>query len=122
MRTSATERFRRADAIFDAALDLADAERTAYVERACGDDAALRAEVLGLLGAHRSAGDLLDGALVPRAAGRASRTTRSRASRARRRRASARSASCARSGAAGWGASSWPSAPTGSSSSASRSS
>jgi serine/threonine-protein kinase len=69
MRTSATERFRRADAIFDAALDLADAERTAYVERACGDDAALRAEVLGLLGAHRSAGDLLDGALVPRAAG-----------------------------------------------------
>jgi serine/threonine-protein kinase len=66
--TSSTERFRRADAIFDAALDLPDGERAAYVARACGDDAALCAEVLGLVDAHRSEGALLDGALVPRAA------------------------------------------------------
>jgi serine/threonine-protein kinase len=68
MSGSATDRFRRADAIFDAALDLGDAEQTAYVVRACGDDAALRAEVLGLLRASRSDGGLLDGAAAPAAA------------------------------------------------------
>jgi serine/threonine-protein kinase len=65
---SATERFRRADAIFDAALDLPEAAQAAYVVRACGDDAALRAEVLGLLGASRIDGGLLDGAAAPVAA------------------------------------------------------
>src|SRR5262249_46935976 len=40
--------------IFLAALDIDDpAERAAYVDRACGDDSALRAEVEGLLDAHR---------------------------------------------------------------------
>ena len=43
------DRFRRADALFDAALDLPEAERSAYVERACGDDAALCSEVRALL-------------------------------------------------------------------------
>src|SRR5262249_34201299 len=40
--------------IFLAALDIDDlAERAAYVERACGGDAGLRAQVEGLLNAHR---------------------------------------------------------------------
>ncbi len=65
---SVAERFRRADAIFDAALDLPEAEQAAYVVRACGGDAELRAEVLGLLGASQLDGGLLDGAAAPVAA------------------------------------------------------
>src|SRR3954453_19972513 len=39
--------------IFLAALDIDDpGERAAYVDRACGDDAGLRAQVEGLLNAH----------------------------------------------------------------------
>ena len=49
MSGSSTDRFRRADAIFDAALDLPDDEQTAYVARACADDDELRVEVLELL-------------------------------------------------------------------------
>ena len=46
------ERFRRADAVFDAALDLAPAQRAAFVERACEGDSELRADVERLLRAH----------------------------------------------------------------------
>ena len=46
------ERFRQADALFDAALDLAPSARAGDVRRACGDDAGLRDEVLELLLAH----------------------------------------------------------------------
>ena len=66
------ERFRRADAVFDAALDLTPNERAPFVERACAGDAELCADVERLLRAHdRSDGFLsvpaphLDAALTP---------------------------------------------------------
>ncbi|HUQ80950.1 MAG TPA: serine/threonine-protein kinase [Gemmatimonadaceae bacterium] len=59
MSDSPQERFRRVDEIFEAALDLGPDERAAHVARACGDDVALRTEVLALLDAYdRSAGFL----------------------------------------------------------------
>ena len=48
----ATERFRRADALFDAALDRDGGDRLAFVRDACGDDHQLRADVERLLRAH----------------------------------------------------------------------
>jgi hypothetical protein len=44
--------FRRADEIFDAALDLAPEARAAFVERACSGDPPLRDRVTRLLRAH----------------------------------------------------------------------
>lgn len=55
----AAERFRRADALFDAALDLATGERAAHVARAAAGDAELRADVERLLRAHARAGGFL---------------------------------------------------------------
>jgi formylglycine-generating enzyme required for sulfatase activity/serine/threonine protein kinase len=47
--------------IFLAALEIADvAERTAYVDRACSGDAALRQQVEALLAAHERPGEFLD--------------------------------------------------------------
>jgi eukaryotic-like serine/threonine-protein kinase len=57
--TDAAERFRRADAVFDAALDLAPDQRKAYVDRACGNDAELRSAVHRLLDADRSSSGFL---------------------------------------------------------------
>ena len=56
----ATDLFRRADAVFDAALDLDAAARRAYVAQACAGDDALRAAVERLLRAHDRVGDFLD--------------------------------------------------------------
>ena len=64
----AAEQFRRADAVFDAALDLPADQRDAYVDRACGDDAELRRAVRRLLDAHRSSGGFLDAPAVELAA------------------------------------------------------
>ena len=50
------------EAIFGHAVELPAAERNAYVDQACGDDAALRGRVEALLRAHDEAGDLLDAA------------------------------------------------------------
>ena len=50
---SPVERFRRVDALFDAALDLSAEEQNAYLDRVAGDDAGLRGEVERLLRAHR---------------------------------------------------------------------
>src|SRR5262245_66367059 len=48
--------------IFGEALDCASpAEQTAYLDRACGSDTALRARVEALLHAHQRAGDFLHG-------------------------------------------------------------
>ena len=48
-------------AVFDQALEIAaPAERKAYLDRACADDAELRREVESLLAAHEQAGDFLD--------------------------------------------------------------
>lgn len=58
------DRFRRVDTIFDGALDRPPPERTAWVERECGDDAQLRDEVMRLLRAHdRSSGILEESAV-----------------------------------------------------------
>jgi len=48
-----SDHFNRVDQIFDAALDLPDAEQAAFVERTCGPDAVLRTQVMRLLRAHR---------------------------------------------------------------------
>ena len=54
MSASPTDWFRRVDTVFDAAVDLPADQQAAAVERACGGDEALRAEVLSLLRAYRS--------------------------------------------------------------------
>src|SRR6516225_8297204 len=49
------------ESIFAQALELASAaERAAYLDRACGANRQLRAEVEALLRAHEESGDLLD--------------------------------------------------------------
>jgi hypothetical protein len=49
------------ESIFGQALEITSvAERAAFLDRACGDNAALRAEVEALLRAHERSGDLLD--------------------------------------------------------------
>ncbi|HZZ77738.1 MAG TPA: tetratricopeptide repeat protein [Gemmataceae bacterium] len=47
------------ESIFIAALDMADTERSAYLDQACGGDMALRARVEALLGSHERAGSFL---------------------------------------------------------------
>ena len=67
MNGSPTERFRRVDTIFDAAVDLPTDAQVAYIDRAAAGDTALRDEVLGLLRAyHRS--DIFDSAAADLAA------------------------------------------------------
>ncbi|MBY0229179.1 MAG: hypothetical protein K2W96_07880, partial [Gemmataceae bacterium] len=46
--------------IFFALLDLPEADRPAYLDRACADDPALRERVEALLRSHREAGRFLD--------------------------------------------------------------
>src|SRR6516225_7674458 len=49
------------ESIFAQALEIQSAaERAAFLDRACGDNPALRAEVEALLRAHERSGDLLD--------------------------------------------------------------
>ena len=64
------ERWRRMGELLAAALEHAPAERDAFLERACGGDAALRLEVASLLKAHGRRGpvDRLAGNLAPHAA------------------------------------------------------
>ena len=50
----------REEEIFEAALKLPEGDRDAYVEGACGGDAALRAGVMGLLKAHAASGSFMD--------------------------------------------------------------
>ncbi len=63
------ERFRRADAIFDAALDLDPALRVAYARTAAAGDAALHNDVLTLLHAHDRSSAFLNALPDGRAAG-----------------------------------------------------
>jgi eukaryotic-like serine/threonine-protein kinase len=62
------ERFREADAVFDAALDLPPEQRDSYVERACADDGDLCATVKRLLRAHERAEGFLASAASEMAA------------------------------------------------------
>jgi serine/threonine-protein kinase len=50
----------RANAIFADLLELAPAQRSAYLEQSCGADGELRQQVEALLAAHAAAGDFLD--------------------------------------------------------------
>jgi hypothetical protein len=56
-RGSAKQQARR---LFMEVVELPDAERSAALDRACGDDRGLRAEVEALLRADRAAGAFLD--------------------------------------------------------------
>ena len=56
---------RRALDLLERALDLAPAERAAFLDRNCADDKPLRAEVEGLLRADTAAGDFLDRPIAP---------------------------------------------------------
>ncbi len=58
------ERFRQASELFAQALDRDPELRRAFLDERCGGDAALQAEVLGLLDAHEQEG-ILDGAFAP---------------------------------------------------------
>jgi serine/threonine-protein kinase len=60
MSATPTDRFRRVDSIFDAAVDIPPGERTAFIDRECGDDAALRAEVLELVRAYHRSDSVLE--------------------------------------------------------------
>ncbi len=55
-----TERWETLTDLFHAALDRVPAERDAFLAAACGDDAALRAEVESLLKAHEQSGEFLE--------------------------------------------------------------
>lgn len=61
----AIEQFRRADALFDAALNLDSTDRLAYVNAETLHDDALRQQVIGLLIAYDSSADFLEGPAVP---------------------------------------------------------
>ncbi|MGH7720075.1 MAG: serine/threonine-protein kinase, partial [Gemmatimonadaceae bacterium] len=54
-----SERFRQADALFDAALDLPTGERAEFVDRACAGDPELHAVINRLLRAHERASEFL---------------------------------------------------------------
>ena len=57
--SSPDARFARVTALFDEALALAPADREAFLDRACGGDPGLKAEVSALLEADREAGGFL---------------------------------------------------------------
>ena len=54
------ERWRQIDRVFQAAVELAPAERAAFINTACGDDDSLRREVEALLAADKQAGSLIE--------------------------------------------------------------
>jgi tetratricopeptide (TPR) repeat protein len=54
------ERWRKISEVFDAALERAPGERTAFLEQACAGDVEMRSEVERLLGEFNKAGDFLE--------------------------------------------------------------
>ncbi|MBL8169118.1 MAG: protein kinase [Acidobacteria bacterium] len=54
------ERWKQIDELFDQVLDLAPAERAAFLRVNCADDAELRREVAALLAAHEQAGEFIE--------------------------------------------------------------
>jgi TonB family protein len=60
---SRTERWRRVQEIFDAAVDLAEADRPLYLAAACGADPELRTEVEALLRSDAEAGGFIEEAV-----------------------------------------------------------
>jgi len=61
----ADPRWQRIEALFDAAIDLPEDDRAAYLAGECRDDDALRREVESMLTAHQRAGGILDRAVAP---------------------------------------------------------
>ncbi len=59
------ERYRRMDAIFEAALDLPPGERTAFLDTACGEDRELRQSIDRLLALDEEAADFMAEPLRP---------------------------------------------------------
>ncbi|MDF2771164.1 MAG: hypothetical protein K0S86_657 [Geminicoccaceae bacterium] len=55
-----TDPLSRIDRVFDAAVDLPHSEQAAFVDHACGDDHALRAEVIELLRTYHHADSFLE--------------------------------------------------------------
>jgi non-specific serine/threonine protein kinase/serine/threonine-protein kinase len=58
------DQWREVDEVLVSALDLPENERSAYLDSACEDRPALRAEVDSLLAAHRQAGDFIEAAIA----------------------------------------------------------
>ena len=54
------ERWQRVREVFEAVVELPPAARGSYLERSCGDDAALREEVEALMAADDEAGSFLE--------------------------------------------------------------
>jgi eukaryotic-like serine/threonine-protein kinase len=65
MPESSPERFRQADALFDAALDLPTGEHEAFLTRNCDGDVALHAEVRRLLAAYKASAEFLEKPSAP---------------------------------------------------------
>ncbi len=63
------ERWREVQVLFHDALEKPTAERTPFLEQACGEDATLRSEVVSLLSAAGEAGDFLETPAVPTSGG-----------------------------------------------------
>jgi serine/threonine protein kinase len=61
--------WQRVKTIFNAAVEIAERDRPAYVRHACGGDEQLRGEVESLLASHRQADGFLEGTAVAEAAG-----------------------------------------------------
>jgi eukaryotic-like serine/threonine-protein kinase len=57
------DRWQRIQVLFDAAVDLPEVERNAYVERECGGDLQLKADIAALLEKDAQSGSLFDDAL-----------------------------------------------------------
>jgi Tol biopolymer transport system component/serine/threonine protein kinase len=62
------EQWQRVKETLHTALELPPDERDRFLEQACGEDPALRAEVTSLLSSHESAGDFMDAGPLPMAA------------------------------------------------------
>lgn len=58
------ERWRKIDEILQAALDLAPEHRSAFLDKACAGDAALRREVEGFINSHDEAGSFIESPAV----------------------------------------------------------
>ena len=67
-REGDAERFRQLDSLWDAALDVPEAERSEFVERVCGSDPVLRRELKRLLGLVESSGEFLESSAMDIAA------------------------------------------------------
>ena len=64
-----SDHWQRVRDVFDAAKEMASAERAAYLAEACHDDEGVRAEAQALLDAHEAAGDFIEQPAMAKVAG-----------------------------------------------------